>query len=275
MKDHNPPNAIDTIIARYDDLADAEKVVADYILGHSAGAGLLSATQIAQLSGTSNATVSRFCRSIGYESFVQFRYALSTSAATDDSMGTDDSPSNFPFYYSKAKSQELADTAAQLSYELMMAAHDLLVQADAVYVVGWGPSLWLAQDTAAKFRVAGLRSFADLSEGGVLHNASRLTSRDVLFVVSASEEPEILYEACEAARVAGAGIVTVASRPSARLSELSVCLLPAVSRDKIGMGAPGFSTISISLVVEILAGWTSHSLERVRANSACNEPYAD
>lgn len=262
----NPANALDVIVERYDALADAEKVVADYILGHSVGAGLLSATQIAQLSGTSNATVSRFCRSLGYESFTQFRYALSTSTSAGSQPGLGDSPSSFPAYYGEAKSQELAETAAQLSYDRMKTAHELLVRAADVYVVGRGSSRWLAQDAAAKFRLAGLRSFADLTDEDLLHNSSRLTGNDVLFVLSTSQESEVLYEACEAARAGGANIVTVAFHPTPRLTGLSTVLLPAVSRDKIRMGTAGFSTISAAFVIEILAGWIFHTLENAVSN---------
>lgn len=263
MKDLNPPNALDAIIARYDGLADAEKVIADYILGHSSGVGLLSATQIAQRSGTSNATVSRFCRALGYENLTAFRYALSSSAVPQTQAGTDDRASNFTSYYCAFKSKELADTAAQLNNESMGRAHDLLVRAGTVYVVGDGPSLWLAQDTAEKLRLAGMRAFADVLPEALLHNASTLASSDVLIALPQSAKSDVLAEACEAAVAGGADVIVVGSCISPRLERTATVVLPTVSRDRVFVGREGFSSTSAMFVIEALVCWVFHSNERL------------
>lgn len=50
---------VDAILQRYEDLSDAEKAVADFILTHKGTVPSLSAVEIARLSGISNTTVSR------------------------------------------------------------------------------------------------------------------------------------------------------------------------------------------------------------------------
>ncbi len=77
---------VDAIPQRYEDLSDAEKAVADFILTQS-----LSTVEIARISGISNTTVSRFVRSLGYASFADMRYALAREETASKERSFDDS----------------------------------------------------------------------------------------------------------------------------------------------------------------------------------------
>lgn len=82
---------VDAIPQRYEDLSDAEKAVADFILTHKGTVSSLSAVEIARLSGISNTTVSRFVRSLGYASFADMRYALAREETASKERSFDDS----------------------------------------------------------------------------------------------------------------------------------------------------------------------------------------
>ena len=82
---------VDAILQRYEDLSDAEKAVADFILTHKGTVSSLSAVEIARLSGISNTTVSRFVRSLGYASFADMRYALAREETASKERSFDDS----------------------------------------------------------------------------------------------------------------------------------------------------------------------------------------
>ena len=57
-------------------MSTTEKRIADFIIENHADMGDLTSQQLAEVTGTSAATVVRFCRSIGYKSFVEFRMHL-------------------------------------------------------------------------------------------------------------------------------------------------------------------------------------------------------
>ncbi len=82
---------VDAIPQRYEDLSDAEKAVADFILTHKGTVSSLSTVEIARLSGISNTTVSRFVRSLGYASFADMRYALAREETASKERSFDDS----------------------------------------------------------------------------------------------------------------------------------------------------------------------------------------
>ena len=69
---------IDTICACYEQLPDMERRVADFILQNRVDVPRLSVRDIARGSQTSGATVSRFVRHAGYDSFASMRLALAS-----------------------------------------------------------------------------------------------------------------------------------------------------------------------------------------------------
>ena len=71
-------NSIDAICAVYDSLSETEKRIADFIIQNTDHVTHMSVREIADKSNTSGATVSRFVRHIGYDSFSDLRLAIAT-----------------------------------------------------------------------------------------------------------------------------------------------------------------------------------------------------
>ena len=63
MKD---PSVQGRINAAYYKLTASEKKVADFLMGHLAEAQFLSISDLAESCGVAEATISRFCRRLGY-----------------------------------------------------------------------------------------------------------------------------------------------------------------------------------------------------------------
>jgi DNA-binding MurR/RpiR family transcriptional regulator len=68
---------IDTIQEHYDNIFNAEKKVADFILSNPEKAVNANVSELASFSGVSDATVIRFCKHIGYQGYYQLRINLS------------------------------------------------------------------------------------------------------------------------------------------------------------------------------------------------------
>ena len=73
--------APETISEAYYSLTAAEKRCADYVLAHQQEAQFLSITELAEVSNVAEATVSRFCRRLGYRGYNAFKLALANAAA--------------------------------------------------------------------------------------------------------------------------------------------------------------------------------------------------
>ena len=75
--------AIDNIRQFYDEMSKAEKRVADFMMEHPEETLDLSIAELAKKSETSDATVIRMCRHIGYSGFAQMKLGLAGSLAAE------------------------------------------------------------------------------------------------------------------------------------------------------------------------------------------------
>ncbi|HEY5583170.1 MAG TPA: hypothetical protein VIK78_01610 [Ruminiclostridium sp.] len=73
----NGKSVLENINDSYDLLFTAEKKVADYILKNAEHVVSANVSELADLSGASDATVIRMCKRIGYEGFYQMKIKLS------------------------------------------------------------------------------------------------------------------------------------------------------------------------------------------------------
>ena len=78
MKKSNnaPVSVMYDIKSVYASFSDKEKIIADFVLKYGGKSAELSITELAKKIGTSEATLVRFVRKIGYSGYQQFRLAL-------------------------------------------------------------------------------------------------------------------------------------------------------------------------------------------------------
>ena len=77
-------SVMDIICASYEHFFDAEKKIADYILNNKKAAVDMTVAELARASGTSDATVSRFCRRCGFKGFQSLKIDLAKEVAEEE-----------------------------------------------------------------------------------------------------------------------------------------------------------------------------------------------
>ena len=77
-------NILERIHASYYQLSAAERKVADYVLSQHSQVQFMSITQLADECGVAEATVSRFCRSLGLKGFNAFKLEMARHGATSN-----------------------------------------------------------------------------------------------------------------------------------------------------------------------------------------------
>ena len=65
-----------SLISTHQGYSESEQRIVDYILEHQSEAPRLTAAQLSRAAATSEATVSRFCRKLGFGSFRSFQFSL-------------------------------------------------------------------------------------------------------------------------------------------------------------------------------------------------------
>lgn len=150
-----------TLIHSYNNLTKSETKVADYILRHKQQVHLQSISELAAACDVSEATISRFCHSVGCGSFNEFKLAVvhAISSFESASDGTDLYSTILPTDPIEQKCRKLCNvgtnalqqTLNELDVERLDKAVDMLSQAKNVFCFGQGNSGIVAEDAWGRF----------------------------------------------------------------------------------------------------------------------------
>jgi len=138
-------SAVDRIKESYATLKPGQKKVADYFLETDLSGMGSSIDEIASRIGTSAASISRFCKRLGYDNFGQFKLAMSQVKTYEpDSvlpifMPTDDADRCIHKAFSEGVTN-LKDTERRLNYEAIKLLVDRIVAGGRLFLFGSGGS---------------------------------------------------------------------------------------------------------------------------------------
>lgn len=153
----------DLIIKKYHILTKMEVQVADYVLAHRQTIPHIAISALSEACGVSDATITRFCRTIGYNSFRDFKLAIVQSLSQGDSMSpgadldayeeirAEDTLQQKCQKLYHIETQALSQTLSLIDYDSIDRAVGLLCQADSVYCFGQGNSSMVAMDAWGRF----------------------------------------------------------------------------------------------------------------------------
>lgn len=160
--------------------------VAEAVAADPAGCAALTVTGLAELTGTSEATVVRTARLLGYPGYRDLRLALAGLAAQQQSgrspavtadIAVDDPIADVVAKLAYDEQQTLADTAAGLDMAQLSAAVGALAAARRIDIYGVGASGLVAQDLAQKLLRIGLVAHAHSDPHLAVTNAVQLRAR--------------------------------------------------------------------------------------------------
>ncbi|WP_433492157.1 MurR/RpiR family transcriptional regulator [Nocardia grenadensis] len=237
-------------------LSKAHRRLAEYILDPQNAAGLLTAAELARAVGTSEATVVRFAKSLGYSGYPELRRLLQASlrsevttvsrfASTLDSAPSDSMLSA----YLTQDVEALLQTGGIIDDEQFDAAVTLLVNARRVHVVGHLMAFPSAHLLRSGLSMIGIDAFV-LGGAGTdsvidLHNCDE---RDVLVSISLRRYNQSTLRAIELASEVGMSSIAITDdilSPTATRSQLA--LIVATTRTEFFQ-----STTSVTSLVNAL-----------------------
>lgn len=174
---------LDRISEIFYQLSDAERRVANGVMNDPARAQYLSITELSELAGVGDATVSRFCRRLGFSGFYAFKLELAkalTEKTEERAVG-----SSIGAVLSDATAA-LNATAQVLSEDTVLRAAEMICGAERVLCAGAGGSLLIAAECAHLFSTVSPKFFAVPDTHMQLITLSSMKADDVLLLVSYS-----------------------------------------------------------------------------------------
>ncbi|WP_373232477.1 MurR/RpiR family transcriptional regulator [Cohnella sp.] len=236
-----------------------ERALAEYILKHPQQAVQMTITELAKESGSSTATISRFCKTFHSQNFPEFKQKLATELVQQTS-----TPNQYQDIVAGNSLQDivsaitanhlrsLTDTTHLIDYNQLRLAISALHQASRIDLYGSATSGVVAQDFFHKLIRIGKATAAFSDPHLQLTSASSLTSKDVAVGISYSGETPETINALRCAAEQGATTLSITRFGTNTLAEHASIKL-FTSSAEIGMRRGDMASRMAQLhVVDIL-----------------------
>lgn len=232
--------------------------VAETVAGDPAGCAALTVTGLAERTDTSEATVVRTARILGYPGYRDLRLALAGLAAQQQSGGApavtadiavDDPLAEVVSKLAQEEQQCLADTAAGLDTAQLDAAVTALATARRIDVYGIGASHLVGQDLVQKLLRIGLIAHAPADPHLAVTNAVQLRAGDVAIAITHSGRTDDVIEPLHAAFDRGATTVAITGRPDAEVAQYADLVLTTSSARESELRPAAMSSRTSQLLV--------------------------
>lgn len=227
-------NILERITEQYHTLTRSSQKLADYILTHPHDSQYMSITSLAENSDVSEASITRFCRSLGLSGYNSLKLALAKAAyVTDigepsdspDTITSKDTPGNIFHKLYNANVLSLNETMELLDETALSKAVDLLSAADRVFCLGQGGSMVMAMEAWARFSVASSR-FVHIEDSHMqVMNISLATKKDVILFFSYSGSTKDMVDVMHIAAEQHVSVILITHFPNSRATKYADVVL--------------------------------------------------
>ena len=251
-----------TVLARLEaltpSLRESERKIADYVLVHATELVYLSITELADRTGTSEATVIRFARRLGYPGYSALKIALALdlhegATPMPGELTPDDDIASIKRKVISADVDSLNDTAQLLDDEALSRAVDALVGARRIEVYGVGISAAVAHDAYSLLMQVGLPIVAVTDPHLQVMSAVQLRPGDVALAISASGSTRDTVEALQTARDVGATCICLTRHARSPITQVAQITLLAADRPAVVGGHQLNGRVAQLAVIDVLA----------------------
>jgi DNA-binding MurR/RpiR family transcriptional regulator len=241
-------------------LSSSEARVAQAIIADPSIVVDLTITDLARRCGTSLSTVARFCQTLGFTGYREFRMevasAISREAAergrfglADSDISPDDSAAEVVAKIAFHEVLAIEQTAQELDVEVLDRVVDAIVAAGHVDLYGFGASGLTAQDLQQKLSRIGISASCSVDVHLALVSAALRKAGDVAIGVSHSGLTTETIQALTVARDAGATTVALTNSPDSPVTEVADAVLTTQARESTyRMGAMSSRIAQLALV---------------------------
>lgn len=240
-------------------LSPSEARVAQTALNDAAGAAASTIGELARRSETSETTVLRLCRTIGFGGYPEFRLALAAASAAvpepeylSGEILPSDSVEQVVRKVTGADAQAIVETAAHISMKAIADVSAALGRAGRIDLYGAGASLFVAQDLHHKLHRIGLISHCFADPHSAISSAALLSSPDVAIGLSHTGMTKDTVRYLEVAREAGAITVAITNSPRSAIARVGQFVVTTAARETTFRSGAMASRIAQLTVVDVL-----------------------
>ena len=238
-------------------LRKSEIKVAEFVLKNAQQVIHMRIVDLAQEAQVSEPTIVRFCRSIGCNSFQEFKVRIAQEMALSNNIGhfpieDDDSIDEICNKIADTTIQRLKQTRAQLQSQQIANAALAINQANRVELYGFGASSAVANDAQHKFFRLQVSTIAYSDPHMQAMSAVGLSNNDVVIAISQSGRTKDLLHSVQLAQQAGAVVISLSPANTA-LSDMADLPIFINIEEDTERFTPMTSRIAHLMVIDMLA----------------------
>ena len=217
--------------SKQDSLTKAGRTIAEYLTQNAQQAQYWSISVLANQCGVAEATISRFCRALGFDSYNEMRIALArANASVDTPVGEMLEPGvntmTLCRHAGALAAKAINDTAAVTDPDAVDKAAALLQRAKQVFCFGQGSSQLLANDIWARFSSLSTKFHTAGDNHMQAITASLMAPEDVVLFVSYSGATRDMMETLRLAKANGASVILLTHSLNVPGAALADVVLP-------------------------------------------------
>lgn len=254
-------NPLLKIKAIFNDFTPVEQKVAEFILYNPSKVPAMSIKELAVASKSSDASVMRFCKALGFSGYRSFIVGLTLAIADneeDTGLYTDirpgDSVKSVIRNIFRNERQALTDTENILKTTEVEKAVAILGSSEAVHFFGIGASGLVCLDAVQKFRRIGVSSYAHTDFHDQLTSAALLGSKDACVLFTYSGKTKEIQLILKLLKAQNCKIIAVTKLRKTNLLKGADVYLNVLTREvTMRSGATGSRIAMLSLVDILLS----------------------
>jgi DNA-binding MurR/RpiR family transcriptional regulator len=259
-------------------MTPAEQRVGAFVVNDPAAIRTLTITQLAKGSGTSIASVARFCHTLGFPGYPEFRMAIATSVGRDEislerfqisdgDVGPDDSAADVISKIAYHEAATIEQTARDLNLEVLDQVVDRIVKARRIDIYGTASSGLAGQDLQLKLHRIGLFAQCWTDQHVALTSAALLGPDDVAIAFSHSGRTLEIAQAIDVASATGAVTVAVTNFPTSPLAgKASLVLTTSANETRYRSGAMSSRIAQLAVVDFLFVRIVQRMYDRMSSN---------
>ena len=241
-----------------EDFSARERKVADYILEKPEKIKDLNTYEIAERTDTSQATVVRFSKRIGFKGFPDFKIALSQDLGNrkaeahvniiHEEIKSDDTFEIIGKKISNANIVAINNTYEVTDFNELEKAVVELGKADKIMIAGVGFSGIVAKDFSYKLLELGKHAIIENDNHMQLSYLSTMTEKDILFVISHSGKTVEMYNLVQVAKNKKVKIIamtSIAPNPIRELADIKLSTVEMKSNFRSTALSPRISQLTV------------------------------
>ena len=240
MKDREPIGAgtdsVQIVTDCYAKFTESERSIADYIVGHVSEVAYLSARELGKIANVSEATITRFCQTCGFDGFRQFKISIARGSASYDDYVVDLEESGEGLQHTvqrvgMASIRSIRSTLESLDYKALEAAAKRILSCKRLYFFGMGTSALVCQDATIKFIRLNKPTFSYVDPHVCASAFSLLGGSDVVVAISHSGATREVFDLMRIAKKNGAATIAVTTYPEAPIPQICDIVLKTMTRE--------------------------------------------